>query len=173
MSWQCILRTFDVQCRRCVTLQTASAELRRRWTACFVCLCRHVVHDRSETLCHLPPQVPRDRLHLAATLDGFAWSVCAAFGSAAGGIAVSKLGAPNCKAVLEIQSVVREQLATWDTFFCAESLLHAACSRTELQLHGRSVYLHQPGAGNCRREEAQLMCPRRRRPVFPFAALEA
>jgi len=38
--------------------------------------------------------VPRDQLHLSATLDGFVWSCMAAVGSAAGGVAVSKLGEP-------------------------------------------------------------------------------
>lgn len=50
------------------------------------CFCTRTVHRQSRA------QVPRDQLHLSATLDGFTWSCMAALGSALGGFAVSQLG---------------------------------------------------------------------------------
>lgn len=43
-----------------------------------------------------PNLVPRHRLHLATTLDSFAWSLTGAIGSSLGGLAASKFGVQAC-----------------------------------------------------------------------------
>lgn len=43
-----------------------------------------------------PMLVPKKQLHLATTLDTFAWSVTVALGSSLGGAVVSKLGTTTC-----------------------------------------------------------------------------
>ena len=43
-----------------------------------------------------PNLVPKKELHLATTLDTFAWSVTVAAGSAMGGAVVSRLGTTTC-----------------------------------------------------------------------------
>ena len=43
-----------------------------------------------------PKLVPKKQLHLATTLDTFAWSVTVAVGSSLGGAVVSKLGTTMC-----------------------------------------------------------------------------
>lgn len=43
-----------------------------------------------------PNLVPRHRLHLATTLDSFAWSLTGAVGSSLGGLAASKFGVQAC-----------------------------------------------------------------------------
>ena len=43
-----------------------------------------------------PKLVPKKQLHLATTLDTFAWSVTVAIGSSLGGAVVSKLGTTMC-----------------------------------------------------------------------------
>ena len=43
-----------------------------------------------------PKLVPKKQLHLATTLDTFAWSVTVAIGSSMGGVVVSKLGTTMC-----------------------------------------------------------------------------
>lgn len=43
-----------------------------------------------------PSLVPRHRLHLATTLDSFAWSLTGAVGSSLGGLAASKFGVQAC-----------------------------------------------------------------------------
>ena len=43
-----------------------------------------------------PKLVPKKQLHLATTLDTFAWSVTVAMGSSIGGVVVSKLGTTMC-----------------------------------------------------------------------------
>jgi len=68
-----------------------------------------------------PAQVPRDQLHLSATLDGFVWSCMAAVGSAAGGVAVSKLGEPP--------------LLQWNRVSPAE-LNRLALLQVEISIHG-------------------------------------
>jgi len=43
-----------------------------------------------------PSLVPRKALHLATTLDSFAWSLTGALGSSLGGLAASKIGTAAC-----------------------------------------------------------------------------
>lgn len=43
-----------------------------------------------------PNLIPRHKLHLATTLDSFAWSVTGAVGSSLGGLAASQFGIQAC-----------------------------------------------------------------------------
>ena len=44
----------------------------------------------------IPVSVPPSQLHLATTIDSFAWSITGAFGAAAGGLLASRLGNSAC-----------------------------------------------------------------------------
>ncbi len=57
-----------------------------------------------------PKLVPKKQLHLATTLDTFAWSVTVAVGSSLGGAVVSKLGTTMCFCTGQLHLLVRSPM---------------------------------------------------------------
>ena len=88
-----------------------------------------------------PMLVPKKQLHLATTLDTFAWSVTVALGSSLGGAVVSKLGTTMCF------------LLDSCTFVCAATCVLILQVKPWQQMHYCSMCLlwtlqtgHTPGA---------------------------
>ena len=96
-----------------------------------------------------PMLVPKKQLHLATTLDTFAWSVTVALGSSLGGAVVSKLGttmcflldsctfvcAAVCVLILQVKSWQRDQHCSMCSL-CTLQTVHAPDASIASQTRG-------------------------------------
>ena len=57
----------------------------------------------------VPVLVPADSLHLATTIDSFAWSITGAVGAGVGGVVASRLGLPTCFVVVRLAACADAQ----------------------------------------------------------------
>ena len=76
-----------------------------------------------------PSLVPRSKLHLATTLDSFAWSLVGALGSSLGGLAASKVGVYACFGIDAVTYILAAGCAYKLQACLLDSQLHGAPPR--------------------------------------------
>lgn len=84
-----------ISLRLCFTQGQICAACRGMYVLLFLQFASSTFYDPARRALE-PMLVPKKQLHLATTLDTFAWSVTVALGSSLGGAVVSKLGTTMC-----------------------------------------------------------------------------